>query len=222
MRALVALSTCHLYETNHINQAVRDTWLRETATVGLDYRFFVGRGDTSFPEDVVQLDVDDSYNGLSHKTIASHLWALNQGYDYVFQCCPDCYARPERLMASGFEKSSYSGYPFCNLGGPSLYDHDYPQHFCSGGAGYWMDRQACVVLTYDRPILDCAEDRWVGNIMRQAEIPLTPDGRYNYTSTPSPRKDNDVITCHLSESTGVYDWQKMYDTHSEWLKSLEE
>jgi hypothetical protein len=218
MRALVTITTCRLYESNGVNQAMRDTWLKGIAAVGLDYRFFVGNGNGVMPDDVISLDIDDSYEGLTHKTVASHRWAMANVYDYTFQCCADCYARPERLMASGFEGHDYLGFPIANTGGADIIGSF---DLCSGGAGYWLSPRANTVLIYDRPIDDFAEDRWVGSVMKKAEISLTADGRYNYLATPSPRRDNNIITCHLSGTTGGYDKIRMYETHEVWLKSLE-
>lgn len=233
MRVLITIFTSNLYAENGICQAQRDTWLKDIlAVANLDYKFFMGRGDHLLAADEVRLDVEDSLYDSSSKSVEMRRWSLNAGYDYSFLCANDTYVRPERLLASGFEAHEYVGYPVSIMGAPAIIcpwtleddKHNFQEHrkdFCSGGAGYWTSKTASWHIV-NTAIGDPVEDRWIGNVMSSAGIPLFPDPRYNWCALPSPLRSNDMITCHLSVRTGEYDVQQMYQTHERWLKSLEE
>jgi hypothetical protein len=216
VQVLIAIFSCNFYEQNGFDQAVRDTWLKDVPAVpGFDYQFFVGRGDYALRSDVTRLDVDDSLAGLSHKAMEIRRWALDAGYDYVFQSASDTYVRPERLKHSGFELHDYAGFPIANEGCPDIIEHF---DLCGGGGGYWTSRRACEKIVA-AAIDDAVEDRWIGRVMKDSGIVLFPDARYNYLPSPSPLKSNDIFTCHLSEGTGNYSPQRMHETHEAWLKS---
>ena len=228
MKYLIAISTCHSFEENGCNQAVRDTWLPDCKKYGVDYKFFVGHGECGFgrtntsainpypfgssngyklgdkqPEDTVQLDCGDGYNRLTYKTQESLKWAAERGYDYVFRCFPDTYVHVGRLLASGFHRSDYHG----DFRGELLAHPNYT----SGGAGYWLSKKAYFYLL-GAPILGVwrddltvyVEDLWVGRIIS----PRMKDGTFlQYAHDPrymnrgqvyQPHPSNNFVTAHLS------------------------
>ena len=137
MKCLVAISSCEAYETSGLNNPMRETWLPDAEAVGVDYKFFHGRGATE-KSDVVVVDCDDSYMGLIDKFRAKVKWALDRDYDFIFVCLADCYVRPERLVASC--PRTYFG---------SVYTHETFGSYCQGGAGFILSKAACLALTKD-------------------------------------------------------------------------
>jgi len=213
-KALIAISSCEEYRQNGMNDAVRETWAKDVAAVpGLDYIFFTGLDTsiTSLKPDEARLKVPDDYKSVTYKTIEGHNWALQHGYDFVFQTYPDVYIRPERLMAALQTDKAYVGYP--------MLDPPTNLVYASGGAGYWLNAMASAMVALNKPEpYDWAEDRWVGTLMRKFGVPLHHDLRYSPIAKP-PLARNQQITSHLSRGTGNYDKQWMYNTHRFWTVS---
>lgn len=210
-KALIAISTCQLFQNNGNNDAVRETWAKDVAAVeGLDYKFFTG--GPAYLEDEVHLDVLDDYQHVTYKTVGSRRWALEHGYDFIFQTFPDVYIRPERLMAALDTTKDYVGYPLVD-------GHPY----ASGGAGYWQSKQAAEYLLLEGDPWDWAEDRWVGEIMLKRGFTLWSDKRYSPIAQPVLKR-NTGITSHLSRSlaagqAGIYKKIWMYNVHRFWTLS---
>lgn len=239
-RILIAVSSCHEYEKLGINQSQRDTWLADAVRLGMDYHFFHGLPNFQDRYDVVTFPIDDSIWGLTNKLKLKVKWGFENGYDFIFSCFPDTYARPERLLSSGFERFDYFG---------SLSSHvDYlpPQEptgvyfghekevpnggtvrgdwYCHGGAGYLLSRRACEVVV-NEPSSYLNDDCWLGDIMRNPRHGLSRGHSDDICQFEGhPRKDNSIITSHLSHasnSDGVkYTAAYMYNEHKAWLDSL--
>ncbi len=153
-------------------------------------------------DDEVIVDCPDGYLYLGHKTWHSHRWALDRGYDYIFQCFPDTFIDVDRLMDSGFEALDYTGHA-CGGSGPK---------YASGGAGYWLSKKATELLL-TTPVNDWAEDRWAGRALAPHEILLHHDPRYG-KSTDRPYRNNHIITSHLCDTPNVYDNKLMRDAYA--------
>lgn len=133
----------------------------------------------------------DAPTGFMECVFKTHLgvrWALEHGYDHVFSVPTDCYINIPRLLASGYEKLDYTGFQA-------------DEGHIGGGSGYWLSKAAMEVVADNEPVLDY-EDRWVGNVLRAADITPVHDPRYQSIEQPYR---NDTITMHLSKATGVYD-----------------
>jgi len=204
---LVALSSCQAYEDLGLNQPLRDTWLTELPE-GWDYKFFHGRGSNS-REDVINLDVVDELYGLTEKAKAKFRWAISEGYDYIFSCFPDLYARPERLRDCGFRNHSYFGTTAHNCPGPA---------YCQGGAGFFLRTDAAKLVADSRESY-LNDDCFVSGILRQHGIIPVHDDRFKYLG-PGPLKSNDVVSNHLSPVPGGYTREVMLGEHRRWLESL--
>src|ERR1700690_1360806 len=221
MKLFIAISSCENWEKKGLNDPARKTWLPEATRLGLPYKFFHGIGSTP-KEDVVVLNCDDSYRHLAAKFKAKTQWVLEQGYEYMFACQPDCYVRPERLLTSGIERQDYMG---------AVYRHETLGYYCQTGAAVVLSRKAMEILVADNiPSMHAdgsleginSEDAWVGQALRrQAILPTHHDGfRIFGVSDEGPRQNNTTVTSHLSYANGVqvgYIPEYMYQKHREFL-----
>ncbi len=137
-------------------------------------RFFLGeRADYVPRPDEIVLPVSDAYEALPLKTRGICRWAAEHQYDWLFTCDDDTYVAPERLFGSGFEQYDYVG----RFRGPS---GGYPAPYCSGFA-YWLSRRAMEIVARQPLSSDTADDRWLGNVLHEAGIVGSLDGRYRVT-----------------------------------------
>lgn len=209
MKILIAISSCERYEANH--QSMRDTWLREAVSLGMDYRFFVEKGAKE-KDDVVITENEDW--AMTCRLKAKVRWAFSRDYDYIFSCFPDTYARPDRLLSSGFEKFDYLGNVF-------KHSSQGATPYCHGGAGYFIGRRAMeCVLEEESSYLN--DDCWLGDVLYRKGISRGHSEDFKQYAG-SPVKDNTIITSHLSHasnSLGVpYEAKFMYEEHKKWVDS---
>ncbi len=211
MKILVAISSCLQFEENH--QSMRDTWLPEATRLGIDYKFFVEKGETSKP-DVVVTDNEDWAMTCRLKSKAQ--WALYRGYEYLFSCFPDTYVRPDRLLKCGFEKFDYFG---------SVFKHPSPgaTFYCHGGAGYLMSTKVMKIVA-EQTSSYLNDDCWLGDMLAHSNANISRGHSEDFRQfAGSPSKDNTIVTSHLSyksNSLGVpYNARFMYDEHNQWISS---
>ena len=219
MRILIAVLSCINYSKNGINQAQRNTWLRDVP----HYVFTLGDGTgvQESPEflnswngrscryananvevrylpqyvekrDEVVFSVPDDYMHTAYKSREVVRWALSREFDHVFHCCTDTYVHFDRLLSSDFSKFSlYGG--------------------CNGGEGQWVDKRAMEILA-DSPIDTWSEDGWRIEALAKKGIFLERDMRYT-TYPRYPKKYNDLITSHLNICPGIYQKEVMYSIY---------
>lgn len=92
-------------------RAVDSTWARRVRETGVQTYFLVGRPGS--PEEVVgdilYLDCDDSYRGLSEKVVAFLRFAqANFQFDYIFKCDDDTYIDFEKWIRIPFETAEFT------------------------------------------------------------------------------------------------------------------
>lgn len=206
-RILIAISSCEVFETSGLNAPARETYLPDAVKLGMDFKFFHGRG-ASPKEDVVILDVPDEMYGLTEKAKEKARWAVEQGYDYVFSCFPDTYVCPERLITTGFGMLDYLG----NV-------HQFPGSapFCQGGPGMMFSRRACEILANDSTSY-LNDDCWASDVLVKAGIHPVHNPAFTAFG-PGPLKTNSSITNHLSTVPGGFTREVMYEEHRRWLES---
>lgn len=210
-RTLVAISSCQLYENRGWHAVMRQTWLQELGKLGMDYKFFFGQGATQ-TSDIVLADCDDRYFDLTNKLKEKLKWAAFQNYDFVFCCLADCYAAPERLVNSGYEKYDYFGDVFCHPGGIP---------YCQGGPGFFLSRAAIDELNRcgsSYPNEDC----WAGDQLYGKPLVCQDSKDFvwmGHLLNNGPRKDNTHITAHLSNADGGYTPELMWEKHRQWINS---
>lgn len=221
MKALIAVSTCNRDREQGLLDVIRETWAKGDkhgenvgGIQGLDYKLFLGEDATFIKAlDEVRLAVPDDYLSLAYKTKEAHRWALNYGYDWVFQTFSDVYVRPERLW------EAVNGYsPDKEYIGFAMIDPATKLPYASGGAGYWLNARLSKLLIEKDAEDDWAEDRWTGQAMFDNRVTLWHDPRYSPWPHPCLKR-NDHATAHLSRGTGKFDKQWMLNTHKFWTLS---
>jgi len=228
MKTLIAISTCHQFEQDGSNDAIRETWLAGKLPAGFEYQFFVGRGKGSLKSDTVGLPCHDDYNSLTWKTIEKLSWGLARGFDHFFCCMADTYARPERLATCGFENfdvlGSYLRMKYNNT--PGLSDGGMTQEFVNGGCGYFLSKRAATaVVSAPKPrgwFTSMLEDGFVTSATQGLKL-----GK-NHLRFPmwgtGPRRWNDVVTKHLYfrfYAEHSYEPSLMRDEHQSWVDSVD-
>jgi hypothetical protein len=218
MKTLIAISTCHRFEEDGSNDAIRETWLRDDLPPGFDYKFFVGKGPAK--ADAVSLDCGDGYEHLTYKTLGKLKWGTDRGYDFVFCAMADTYVRPERLAACGFENYDAFG-TFISVG-PS------PKFFC-GGSGYFLSQVAAkIIFAGPKPVsrqAETYEDGFITSRLRHMQRDLLIGDEPNVFASQGtgPRAWNQVATRHLHFRLChelVYIPQMMRDEHRSWEDSM--
>lgn len=186
MRALIATLSCHVYRG--YEQAIRETWAKEIPE-GIDHKFFLGcpKLSNAFPDEE-SLSVDDSFHGITKKTVGIFLWSLERGYDYVFKSDLDTLIRPALLATCGFEQHDY-------MGGRNHY-------FASGGSGYWLSKKAMQFVVNYPISTGPEEDVHTARALTEKGIELCGDDRFKFC--PGDHMDDRTITFHLS-STKAWD-----------------
>src|ERR1035437_8027519 len=103
-------------------RVARERWVGAWGHL-VDHRFVLGTGHSDAQPGELMVDAPDDYYGVPFKDHAAWRWAIENGYDYVFQASVDTYVAVPRLLKSGFEKHDSTGRKCTN--GPHA----------SGGAG---------------------------------------------------------------------------------------
>lgn len=241
MKLLIAISSCQRFEDNGWNDAIRNTWLKDAESLGVDYKFFIGSGGTYKP-DIVIVPAGDDYFSLVYKTLEKYIWVLNNGYDQVFHCYHDTYACVERIKSVAEEEYDYYG-DYFHVDSRQPWHHESYGSHCQSGAGAFLSRKALQYVVDGFPNIIrqhpqiWEEDLWTGRILREHEdiqIGSTKFMPCNLTEfDPGPKKNNKIISVHLStihpmqgsfdgmgrETEWKYRPEYMYKLHREWKDS---
>lgn len=212
MNLLIAIMSCQADRRYH--NAVRDTWLRNFPKWGVDYRFFLAAlPGKKYMHDELGLDCPDGYEFVTEKSRALFTWALERQYDFVLHCGRDTYINVPRLLCSGLEGVDYAGN--CNFEGKAQWassssDHQGRYSYTCGGAGTWLSRKAMEIIVND-PLRHEADDLLYGWILGRHGIYCWHDPRFQRRGQYIDNKHN--LTVHLSQGTGNYNPQWMYEAH---------
>lgn len=190
---LVGVCTCH--SAKERREACRETWL-SSIPEGIAYKFFLGNkaeqvGEETTVEDlsdVVALDVNDSYAFLPAKGLAFYQYALEHyDFDWLFKCDDDTYVDLERLSSICREDCDMIGdISVAKRGAPS------------GGAGYLMNKRLVEQFVAHESSISTtgAEDVIFGCLARELGASMRADERLNLGNHPSPKQDNEIVSCH--------------------------
>lgn len=203
-KILFAILSCHSLQ--QYEPSLRETWIKELP--GIDHKFFLGLPSLSSPllPDEVLLEVDDSFQGITEKSVAMHRWALEHGYDYVVKVDLDTFVRPVELLQSGFEQFDYTGGQ--NTQGVA---------FASGGSGYWLSRRALQIVVDAKITPGPAEDLHVATVLNDQGITLHADNRYQFI--PGDIMNDRTLTLHLSSVKGWSAKASPSDMHQAYAES---
>lgn len=166
MRTLIAVISAH--HRTAWRDAIRDTWLKLVPVTQADVRFFLGRGRTEHPDEVV-LNCDDSYLGLPEKVREVMRWARANNYDFVLKCDDDTVLRPELILISGYEKHPYTGKVNRYLDGFTV----------PVGFNWWLSKECMeIIANAELPPNDNDDEKWVAWNLHLHGIHLHHDQRY--------------------------------------------
>ncbi len=191
MRTLIAVVSAR--HRSEWRKAIRETWLPLVPITKAEVKFFVGSGDSPIEPDVVELDCDDSYQGLPEKIREITRWALKNQFDYMLKCDDDVILRPEGILYSGYENHLYSGktnrYPTT--------EQPFP---VTVGFNYWLHKDAMkLVSEHELPpelgpgVKDNDDEKWVAGIMHDHGIKLHHDHRYEIYGGELPEKEPTIL-----------------------------
>ena len=216
MKTLVAIFTCHQYDYKHPQfvdwfkrptadrvSALRDTWLKDVAASGTDYKLFYGRppakkkivdarivNDPTFraPEkDEIFLECGDDYYSSCQKIRGIINYALDNGYDRLVKIDDDVFVYWDRLASNAPTKWTGGGKPNTPAGPCYWLMRGDMQTVRENGAPHW------------------AEDAMVGTILlNQNRVPtfderyyIAPQTQHNqYISDEELALPNDYLTIH--------------------------
>jgi hypothetical protein len=197
-KVLIGILSCNKYYFRR--QCQRETWLTQL-NGGARYAYIVG-GQMPEPmnieHDVVYAtDVPDDYEHLSIKTRALIRFALEGDYDYLFKTDDDVYVQPDKLLASSFADTDYTGFSgWRNL------------RYLFGG-GYWLSRRAMELIDAEPEPDDMVEDRYIGRTLAKHLIVGREDKRYMYASTLPDNPDRFIAYAPTRDRDPLY----MYQLH---------
>lgn len=211
MQTLLAIFSAHKYEytiagyrdwftrpvVNRV-QGIRDSWLKD---VTIDYKFFYGFSQSRKPGvDEIFLPCPDDYHHSYEKIRGVLQYTLDNGYDYLIKVDDDVWVYWDRLAAY-MPTADYvgSGRGFAVKENFSTFRVDFAPGFT-----YSLSRRSMEILLAS-PQGAWAEDRYVGESLRRAGIPLTVEDRFHlvkptrtnqYISEEELEKPNDYLTIH--------------------------
>ena len=159
--------------------------------IGMDAVFLLGVPNLPAPErwgDVLLLPCPDAYDNLPQRTRWFCRWALEQpGWDYLFKCDDDTFVAANRLTGYDAAGRDYIGAEWRTGVG-----------YGSGGGGYLLSRKAAEIVAEKLAQPVGAEDLLVGQVLREAGIPLSIEPRFVPFGDMirRPAFGNDLITVH--------------------------
>jgi hypothetical protein len=159
VKILIAVVTCSSHTLHR--DAIRETWLPLVADA--DVKFFLGSGAAR--EDEVQVECDDSYEGLPSKVRAIVRWALEHGYDYVFKCDDDVVLKPQSVLLDDLH----------DFTGHKNDSRIYPVPF---GFLYGLSKRSMEIVATQELPSNNNDEVWVTSALSKAGIALYHNPRY--------------------------------------------
>jgi hypothetical protein len=183
MKTLISVISC--FSLRHWHEAIKSTWHKDIPHE-VDCRFFLGNQKGFAEKGEVFLNVGDTLQDLSHKTVATFGWALEYGYDFCLKVDLDTLVNPVLFSKSGYENYDW-------IGGQNSF-------FASGGAGYCLSKKAMKAVVAHLIEPGPAEDVNTAHALLEKDIKLHSDSRYKFV--PGDRLEPNTITYHLSSVKG--------------------
>lgn len=199
-RSLIAVVSCHTRK--EWQEVIRSTWL-PLVPQEADVRFFIGRGYSLYSPREVQLNCDDSYQGLPDKVREIVRWAKAEGYDYVLKLDDDVVLNPVAMLSSG-----YRFFPYVGVEGHR--PNAQRPYYVPSGFAYWLNAE-CMEIIANEPLPNNNYDEgWVAGALHKHGISLTSDPRY-YIYLPMvrdvvPRFGRVPTRLHWEPVVGTFAW----------------
>jgi len=107
---LLVIYSCKKYLDSRV-KAIRSTWLKDIQRRGIPYVILVGDGDDTLKNDILALNVSDTYEKLPQKTLKLFNWIYkNTQAQYVLKIDDDCYLDVDRYFDTlSYRKFHYYG-----------------------------------------------------------------------------------------------------------------
>jgi len=160
--------------------------------------------------------ITDDWNHLPDKTIWNCQFALDNGFDFIFQAFRDTYISIPRLV----EEFKHGAVQSQQVVG-NVYFHNVWEGYPCGGSGYWMSADFMRKLVYAGTGGAKSEDIMVGGVMRKYGVVGYHDSRYDHCSMRGGVSlHNSNITNHLWTNYNSY-FQRVLGIHnwnSDWLR----
>jgi hypothetical protein len=216
---LIAVSSCQDDMNHGDHDVIRETWGDVAQRSGVGYIIQVGGYKT--PGHLVDMhsheyktDLSDNWLGLPQKTIENCKFALDGGYDFMFQCFRDTYISVPRLVKAFDDIQDQQVVGNC-------YFHGVWEGYPCGGSGYWMRADFMQRLVTVGTNNHTSEDIMVGDVMKRSGVVPYHDSRYDHCSMRGGVSlHNSNITNHLWTNYNQY-FQRVLGIHnwdSDWLR----
>ena len=107
---IVVIYSCRKYLNSRV-QAIRDTWLKDIVAYDIPYVISVGDGDDCLHDDILALNVSDTYENLPQKSLKLYEWIhCHTDAQYVLKIDDDCFLNVAEYFSSlSYRKHHYYG-----------------------------------------------------------------------------------------------------------------
>lgn len=107
---IVVIYSCRKYLETRI-KAIRESWLKDVKALGIPYLIVVGDGDDGLHDDILTLNVSDTYEDLPHKSLKLYQWIHSHtGAQFVIKVDDDCFLNVREYFHSlSYRKHHYYG-----------------------------------------------------------------------------------------------------------------
>lgn len=201
---LVVVYSCRKHLTTRV-PAIRDTWIEDLKARAIPYVILVGDGDGALDDDVLELDVPDSYEDLPKKTLAMLDWVYrNTDAQYVVKIDDDCHLDVARyfgalsyrkfhfygrLITRGVGATDRAWHQQKSLSARARHALDKsrePSSYADGGGGYSLSRLAIATLLKNSGtptgkkllVSSFFEDKLVGDLLALSGVVAADEDYY--------------------------------------------
>jgi hypothetical protein len=221
-KIFIIICSCNKDKSLNLRKSCRSTWLVDIPK-NINYKFFVGDGYGGDEDDVVNLDVDDSYWGLPNKVRRIYEWLFENGidFDYIFKCDDDTYVKTEKIHDLISDGHDFVGNVFLD---------DESKKFASGGAGYFLSKSLLEKILKEKIPKRGLEDVTFSKLALKNTKNYKSSDKLYYNR--EGLVDDDMVTAHwLTPGTMIRHHNKIKGnkeptikvdvTHPHWKRSLE-
>lgn len=176
----------------------RATWFPDAAKFGHEAVFLIGvpqAADYERVGDYLILPCQDDYATLTQKTRMFCQYALKRSdWTWLFKCDDDTFVSVKRLEEFAANMAESEHWYVGNEPEPRA-------GYCSGGAGYFLNRRAAERVADGLTVMTDAEDLEVGKVLcPRVQLWICPHFMPQGSESRRPLPGNHVITAHAMSS----------------------